>query len=337
MATLKKHVPTTSAVELSSYVLTGILCALAIWKGLLPGLLSACLGAALVAVIQRVTVKGRALPGWLAATAVILTPLVLLAVLAMYAKGLSVGAFAQYQALIEHIATTVIDIRQKLPPELAKMLPKELTAVEQWVAQHLKGYAASVASAGKAGLHSTLLVFVGLVIGSLIGISERKPKAGPLTLALRERAKLFNDAFRQIVAAQVWIAGFNALLTALFLWGVLPLFDVTIPYSGALVSLTFVAGLVPIVGNLLCNVVLTIAGVSVSPMVGLSCLLFLIGIHKFEYFINAKVVGSKTATSAWELLAVMFAAEAVVGVTGLVAGPLFYAYLKKELTAKNLI
>ena len=52
---------------------------------------------------------------------------------------------------------------------------------------------------------------------------------------------------------------------------------------------------------------------------------------------NAKVVGARTHMGVWELLAVMFVAEAVFGPAGLVAAPLFYAYLKKELQAQHLV
>jgi predicted PurR-regulated permease PerM len=145
------------------------------------------------------------------------------------------------------------------------------------------------------------------------------------------------NAFRQIVVAQFWIAAFNAACTAAFLWIALPLAGVSMPYTTTLVGLTFVAGLIPIVGNLLCNGVLTVAGVAVSPAVGLACLLFLVAIHKFEYVINAKVVGKRTNTSAWELLTVMFIGEAIFGVSGLVAAPLYYAYAKRELLNAELI
>ena len=117
----------------------------------------------------------------------------------------------------------------------------------------------------------------------------------------------------------------------------LPLWKLELPYTPALITLTFLAGLIPIVGNLLCNVVITIVGLSVSPMAALACLGFLVLIHKAEYVINAKVVGRRTHMGVWELLAVMFTAEAVFGPAGLVAAPLMYAYLKKELQATHLV
>jgi predicted PurR-regulated permease PerM len=71
--------------------------------------------------------------------------------------------------------------------------------------------------------------------------------------------------------------------------------------------------MVPIVGNLLCNAVITLVGLSVSPIAAAACLAFLILIHKAEYVINAKVVGRRTHIGVWELLCVMFVAEAVFG------------------------
>ncbi|MBP7647125.1 MAG: AI-2E family transporter, partial [Comamonas sp.] len=134
-----------------------------------------------------------------------------------------------------------------------------------------------------------------------------------------------------------WIALFNTSLTAIFLLFILPALDMALPYTPALIMLTFVAGLIPIVGNLFCNVVLTIVGLSVSPVAAAVCLGFLILIHKAEYVINAKVVGQRTHMAVWELLTVMFVAESVFGPAGLVAAPLFYAYLKKELEASRLV
>ena len=156
-------------------------------------------------------------------------------------------------------------------------------------------------------------------------------------LALKQRIRYFGQAFRQIVAAQFWIALFNTFLTALFLLFVLPFWDLELPYTPALITLTFLAGLIPIVGNLLCNAVLTLVGLSVSPTAAAACLAFLILIHKAEYVINAKVVGQRTHMGVWELLSVMFVAESVFGPAGLVAAPLFYAYLKKELEAAQLV
>lgn len=204
------------------------------------------------------------------------------------------------------------------------------------VASYLRTQAGALALTGRAWLGGLLFAYVGLIVGALAGVSRGHLMQGPLATQLEQRIRLFGEAFRQIVAAQFWIAAFNTLLTAGFLLLLLPLWGMRLPYEPALITLTFVAGLVPIVGNLLCNAVLTLVGLSVSPTAAAACLVFLIVIHKGEYVINAKVVGTKTHMAVWELLAVMFVAEAVFGPAGLVAAPLFYAYLKKELKANRL-
>jgi predicted PurR-regulated permease PerM len=327
-----------SGSQVASYVLTALFCLLVLVYGLLPGLLAVCIGYLLTSFLSgRGRRRGALLSPALAAFAVIVIPIVGLGFLLANAKGMAFGALAQYQALLHHLAGTVLEIRQKLPPDLASHLPDELLAAQEWLVDYLRSQAHALSGFGTAGLRGCLLVYVGLIIGSLIAASSSLTMQGSLRFALRERGRYFSESFSQIVVAQFWIAGFNAACTAVFLWGVLPLFDVHIPYSATLVGLTFFCGLIPIVGNLLCNGILTIAGVSVSPAVGLSCLLFLVAIHKFEYVINAKVVGKRTNTAAWELLGVMFVGEAVFGVAGLVAAPLYYAYAKRELSAVGLI
>jgi predicted PurR-regulated permease PerM len=325
-------------VQGASYLLAAVLCLAVLVYGLLPGLLAVCLGTLFAsALVGENRLHGPHLrPVW-ASAIVITTPIVALTVLFANARGVAFGAVAQYQALLHHLAGTVLEIRQKLPPDLASHLPDELLAAQSWLVDYLQSQAHALTGFGTAGLRGSLLVYVGLVVGALM-VGTTPPLAnGPLRGALRQRGRDFMNAFRQIVVAQFWIAAFNAACTAAFLWLALPLAGVHIPYSTTLVGLTFIAGLIPIVGNLLCNSVLTIAGVSVSPAVGLACLLFLVAIHKFEYFINAKVVGKRTNTAAWELLTVMFIGEAVFGVAGLVAAPLYYAYAKRELSDSGLI
>jgi predicted PurR-regulated permease PerM len=80
-----------------------------------------------------------------------------------------------------------------------------------------------------------------------------------------------------------------------------------------------------------------VVSLSVSPVLAVSSLLFLIAIHKLEYFVNAHVMGAQIRARAWELLTAMLVLEAVFGITGLVAAPIYYAYLKNELAARQLI
>jgi predicted PurR-regulated permease PerM len=145
------------------------------------------------------------------------------------------------------------------------------------------------------------------------------------------------NVFRRIVFAQVRVSAINTLLTAGFLLAGLPLFGAHLPLSKTLVVLTFVVGLLPVVGNLISNTVVVVVALSVSPYVAAAALTFLVVIHKLEYFLNARIVGAQINARAWELLAAMLLMESAFGVAGVVAGPIYYAYLKDELTARELV
>ena len=357
-ATQPEHAPATppprtlsQGIVVASYLLMAAALLLVMWRGLLPGLLCVCLGFLLT----------RALTGWFAqglrrlqrhnaptapslraaqiaaAALVMLLPLALLAAGLTHSRGYLVTAPQQYQELLNYMARTVLELRLKLPVDVASHLPEGAAEIQRIIANYLGAKAGSLAMAGRAWLAGLLFAYVGLLIGALAAVRPPVLAQAPLAQQLKTRITLFGEAFRQIVAAQFWIAAFNTLLTALFLLFVLPLWDLRLPYTPMLITFTFVAGLVPIVGNLVCNVVITIVGLSVSPLAAAACLGFLILIHKAEYVITAKVVGRRTQMGVWELLSVMFVAEAVFGPAGLVAAPLFYAYLKKELVAARLV
>ncbi len=338
--------PTRSpAVVAASYVLIASALLLIMWQGLLPGLLCVCIGflatrrmtRVLNAGSRRLPLAHSSLPRIVSATIVMLAPIGLAMLAFSEARDFFLNAPQQYQELLDYIARTVLELRLKLPPDIGAYLPEGAAEVQGMVANYLRAQAGALALTGRAWLGALLFAYVGLIVGALAAVASQPATRRPLADALKQRITLFGQAFGQIVAAQFWIAAFNTFLTAMFLLFVLPMWDLRLPYTPALITLTFVAGLVPIVGNLLCNAVITVVGLSVSPVTALACLAFLILIHKAEYLINAKVVGSRTQMGVWELLAVMFVAEAVFGPAGLVAAPLFYAYLKKELQAAQLV
>lgn len=332
--------PVPRGVAVASYLLMAATLLLVMWRGLLPGLLCVCLGFLLTRwLAQRLadTRLPRRTAEAAAAAAVMAAPLVALALGLSHSRTYVVDAPQQYRDLLDFMARTVLELRLKLPADIASQLPEGAAEIQRIIANYLGAQAGALAVAGRAWLGSLLYAYVGLLIGALAAVRVPQDSDGPLVRHLSQRVALLGDSFRQIVAAQFWIAAFNTLLTSLFLLLVLPLWDLRLPYTPALITLTFVAGLVPIVGNLLCNVVITIVGLSVSPAAAAACLAFLILIHKAEYVINAKVVGLRTHMGVWELLSVMFVAEAIFGPAGLVAAPLFYAYLKKELETARLV
>jgi predicted PurR-regulated permease PerM len=104
-----------------------------------------------------------------------------------------------------------------------------------------------------------------------------------------------------------------------------------------MIVLTFIVGLLPVVGNLISNAIIVILSLSVSVPVAISSVVFLVVIHKLEYFLNAHLIGTQIHAHAWELLLAMIVMEAAFGLSGLVAAPIYYAYMKDELVAQRLV
>jgi len=127
------------------------------------------------------------------------------------------------------------------------------------------------------------------------------------------------------------------VFTAIYLVGLLPLLGVNLPYAKTLIVVTFLAGLIPVLGNLISNTIIVVVSLSVSLEAAVGSLAFLIVIHKFEYFLNARIVGSQIRAAAWELLLAMLVMEAAFGIAGVAAAPIYYAYLKDELSARGVI
>jgi len=229
--------------------------------------------------------------------------------------------------------------RQQLPQAVVDRLPDSVEALRITAMDWVRSHAVTLQLAGKEAVRVVVHIIIGLVLGAIVALSRTRPthQVGPFAAELSLRSARLADAFHNIVFAQIKISLFNTLFTAIYLVGVLPLFGVHLPLTKTLIVITFVVGLLPVIGNLLSNTAITIVGLSVSLYVGLGALVFLIVIHKFEYFLNARIVGSQIRARAWELLVAMLLFEAAFGLPGVVAAPIFYAYLKAELEAEHLI
>ena len=112
---------------------------------------------------------------------------------------------------------------------------------------------------------------------------------------------------------------------------------VHLPLVKTMIAITFVIGLIPVAGNLISNTMIVVVSLSQSLAVAIASLAYLIIIHKFEYFLNARIVGSQIRANAWELLIAMVCMEAAFGLAGIVAAPIYYAYIKAELRERNLV
>lgn len=160
----------------------------------------------------------------------------------------------------------------------------------------------------------------------------------PLARFLKQKTGRFTQSFAHVVSAQVKISAINTTLTAIYLLGVLPLFlGRRLPFTVTMIFITFVAGLIPVLGNLISNSVIVVVSLGAGSWVALGSLTFLVVIHKLEYVINSRIVGSKTGSQIWEILMAILIGEAAFGLQGIILGPVIYTFAKRELKDKGLV
>jgi predicted PurR-regulated permease PerM len=230
--------------------------------------------------------------------------------------------------------------RGLLPVSIAQYLPQgDESQVRAIIVEWLRTHAQEIKVFGGNAGRVLAMVVVGLIIGAFVALNEGLPahKLGPLAHAMTERVNRLGIAFRRVVFAQIRISALNSILTGIYLYAVLPAFDVHLPFIKTIVALTFIAGLMPVLGNLISNTVIVVISLSKGIYVAAGSLGFLVFIHKLEYFVNARIIGGQIKAHAWELLIAMLVMESAFGIRGVIAAPVFYAYIKRELFDQELL
>ena len=242
-------------------------------------------------------------------------------------------------ALMARMADIVQSSRASLPRWISNYLPPDADSLSAIIVDWLRRHAADLQHAGSVMGIGLVHILIGMIIGGIICFREAKG-GGEKSVLLREngeRVRTLAGAFHNVVFAQVKISAVNTVLTSIYLVGILPMLGVQLPLAKTLIAVTFLCGLLPVIGNLISNTVIVVVSLSVSFLVAIGSLAFLVIIHKLEYFLNARIVGGEIKASAWEILCAMVVFEAAFGLQGLVAAPIFYAYGKSELRQLGLI
>lgn len=327
------------------YIFTQILALIALFGVLKLSLLPALLGGLLVYFIVEFGTSKLEKVGVIPFTGKIIL-LVLISLITITGFALGISASASYVSegpdsfvvLLQRMADIVEAGRNYLPLWASDYLPVRMEDLQQEVSNWLRHNARYFSVIGQELGMFIVHVVIGMIIGGMIAISPLTAKNNrPLAKGLSERVDFLSNAFHRIVFSQIRISALNTFLTGIFLAVILPLTGNPLPLTKTMIAVTFVVGLFPIIGNLISNTVIFLIALSVSPVAAVGSLIFLIVIHKLEYFFNAHIIGTRINAKAWELLLAMIVMEAMFGVAGLVAAPIYYAYIKDELTARKLI
>ncbi|HAD03256.1 MAG: hypothetical protein A2091_08245 [Desulfuromonadales bacterium GWD2_61_12] len=334
--------PTIARIDVAAFGVTTLLLFLVVKLHLLAALFSGLLVYEMVNVLAPRLRIENLLPGRAKLVAVAILAAIIVGTLTLAVFSTLTffrGGTESIPKLIRMMAEIIEGSRDKLPTALASYLPDNVVELKGDTAAWLRQHVAEVKVAGEAVTRKTAHILIGMVIGALLALREALPEQpmGPLASALEDRAERFGTAFRRVVFAQARIAAINTLLTGFYLAAALPLFGIDLPFTKTLILVTFVASLLPVIGNLISNTVIVVVSLSVSLDLAVASLGFLVVIHKLEYFINAKIVGLHINARAWELLIAMLVMEAAFGIVGLIAAPVYYAYLKEEMRSHGLI
>lgn len=267
----------------------------------------------------------------------LLAVLIFLALLGGIAYGLGYFVNQTVRALPE-IADKAIPSFIDLARQKGIELPfSDYDSLKDLALDTIKGqmrYLASAAKAARGAATHFLFLLAGCVVAISIFLSPQfetgPPAQNPRDLyssacaEIARRFQTFYQSFVTVMGAQIIIAAINTVLTGIFALAT------HLHYPVVVIGVTFLCGLLPIVGNLLSNTIVVAIGVTVSPKMALVTLIFLIVIHKLEYFLNSKIIGWRIRNPLWLTLLGLLIGERVMGIPGMILAPVVLNYIKLE-------
>lgn len=319
---------TTGSARTAAYLLLACLLALAVRFRLGSALAAGLISYTILDIVHRklaVLMRPR-LARWIALAAFIVASIVIILLSAHLLR----QSLKAVPVILAKIMPKIFELASRYAVELPFNNVEELRQV---ALDSLKENLTDVTHA--SGL-VTKRVF-GIIIAIFIPVmafmdSGRAPLGGDqanaytaLALELRERLRRFMASFERVLAAQATISAINTALTAIFLAAI------GMPHKAFLIPATFFLGLLPVIGNVLSNSIIVAAGLTISPRDAALALGFLILIHKGEYFLNSRIVGSSIDAPMWQTLLGIFIGEIVLGVPGIIIAPAMLHFLRGEL------
>lgn len=254
---------------------------------------------------------------------------------------LLIGIFYGFYIFTKNAMRTLPEIAREAIPVIVKFAESRgielpFTDVESLKAVALEGIRGTLSWFGnfaKIATKEFLSLIVGVVIAVGIFINPRLDQdraQRPLTvfsLYAERFSELFASLYRSfetVIGAQVIISTINTFFTALYVY------STSLPHASTVVVLTFLCGLLPVIGNLISNTIIVGIAFTVSPQLAFWSLVFLITIHKLEYFLNSKIIGSRIRFPMWLTLTGIVLGERLLGVAGIILAPVVLNFIKRE-------
>ena len=196
-------------------------------------------------------------------------------------------------------------------------------------------YIANVANFAKGATTQFVFLIIGVVVAVSIFLNAQMDldhgryalKNNLYSLICQEVMLRFSSlyqSFSTVMGAQILISAINTVFTSIFV------LSVGLPHAPVVIGITFLCGLLPVLGNLISNTVIVGISFTISPKMALWALTFLVVIHKLEYFLNSKIIGDRIRNPIWLTLLGLILGEKLMGIPGMILAPVILNYLKVE-------
>jgi len=243
--------------------------------------------------------------------------------------------------IVQKVIPSVIETAKRYEVELPFTDYDSMREVALDTATSQVKYIGSFARFAQSTSRQFLLLIVGCIaaIGFFLNpqlelkSQHPKPPNNLYSLCCAEllaRFATFYRSFATVMGAQIIISTINTCLTAIFVAAV------GLPYAVVVIGVTFLCGMIPVLGNLISNTIIVSIGFTVSPGMALLALGFLIVIHKLEYFLNSQIIGNRIEYPLWATLLGIVVGERLMGVPGMILAPVILHYIKSETTTLTL-
>lgn len=255
--------------------------------------------------------------------------------------GLQYFAKQAYVALPKLAETTIPALTEYAEKQDIELPFTDYASLKAVAMEHVREQFSNIGKyAGVAFLQIAMLL-IGLVVALSLFLNSKwevdnEPDSvkdslySTVALELSLRFERFYRSFSTVIGAQILISAINTLFTAVFLiWN-------KFPYSMVIIGLTFLCGLLPIIGNILSNTLIVVVGLTISPKMALIALIFLIVIHKLEYFLNSKIIGDRIKNPMWLTLLGIVLGEKLMGIPGMILAPVVLYYIKVEASQRRI-
>jgi predicted PurR-regulated permease PerM len=247
-------------------------------------------------------------------------------------------AYVTVPQIAETTIPAVVDYAERQGVELPFT---DYASLRTLAIDEVKDGLANVGGYIRAAIFEIASLIIGLVVAVSLFLNARWQMEGDphavsdslyalVSKELAQRFKTFYRSFATVIGAQIIISTINTGLTAAFLS------VYSFPYASVIIIFTFLCGLLPILGNLISNTLIIGVAFTLSPKMAFFSLIFLVVIHKLEYFLNSKIIGDRIKNPMWLTLLGLVLGERLMGIPGMILAPVVLHYIKVEASRSKV-